>query len=149
MGHGLGWLRTWIFGLKRKTRAERSKGGWLGILLISWYFFWVSMCSKVERFWFVFIELCFGSYREPMLMGLHRIVKLYVYPYPPIYLFILYILVLFHMLFLYIQFFILFFIFFIMDANIDFFYGVYSSICAHIPVNILLFLWFVFCVFIW
>ena len=49
------------------------------------------MCSEVERFWFVFFELCLGSYGEPMLMGLHCTVKLYI-------------LVLFCMLFLYIQF---------------------------------------------
>ena len=46
------------------------------------------MCSEVERFWFVFFELCLGSYGEPMLMGLHCTIKLYVYSYPPIYLFI-------------------------------------------------------------
>ena len=76
------------------------------------------MCSKVERFWFVFFELCLGSYGEPMLMRLHCTIKLYVYPYPPIYLFIfVYIGFILYVIFVYI----VFFFWFINDANIDFF----------------------------
>ena len=107
------------FGIKRSLAAWEERGEMTLNSLDFLVFFLVSMCSEVERFWFVFFELCLGSYGEPMLMRLHCTIKLYVYPYPPIYLFIfVYFGFILFFFFVYIVF---FFFWFINDANIDFF----------------------------
>ena len=123
------WNRIWDKRITGSLRRKEGEMAWNSLDLL--IFFWVSLCSEVERFWFVFIELCLGSYGEPMLMGLHCTVKLYVYPYPPIYLFIfVYIGFILYVIFVYIV--LIYFFLFIMDANIFFFFTVYIHQFVHI-----------------
>ena len=75
------------------------------------------MCSEVERFWFVFFDLCLRSYGEPMLMGLHcKVVHLSLSSFLFIYFCIHWLLYMF-IIFVY-----MFFIIWFVDVNVSVFF---------------------------
>ena len=82
IGHGLGWPRTEIFRIKKEKGSRWWRKGDDGSEFsqdLCIFFLSFSRCNEVERFWFVFFELCLGSYGESMLKGLHSNV-IYLFP---------------------------------------------------------------------